>query len=416
MHSPYHVAAAAESPVGSFPSSLPQTPTSAAFQHLQQQQARRSPITPAQLEAAYARITPTRIGKPPVRLPLPVPKKPAEPEPKSPLELRPPWNGDFHVDRKDFSKPKPGQPLPQSQPLRMEYWGSPLAAAAAAAEANSGGSVHDGFGGSGVWGVRSGGGGGSAVMSPSKLPQPRPGHVESSMLRSRSMMSMKAMAASETPMTANSATATAATTAPPSMPMSPTPAAAGSAPQLRTIDPTAESLKAEVEAARKRIRELGKPGCVRLIYVRCAGANMFFFLLTIESQLAEEQQRRKDAEREYMKNEAEILKAWESEFDQRTALTHELETSQTLFAEVRQSVTELAIELDTIRDDLQIVESVLTDEQRQIVSAELARRAAESEDAGADAHAANGRRADGDEDGDEIDALRRRLEGLRNEL
>ncbi|KAJ3141313.1 hypothetical protein HDU90_007340 [Geranomyces variabilis] len=391
MHSPYHVAAAAESPVGSFPSSLPQTPTSAAFQHLQQQQARRSPITPAQLEAAYARITPTRIGKPPVRLPLPVPKKPAEPEPKSPLELRPPWNGDFHVDRKDFSKPKPGQPLPQSQPLRMEYWGSPLAAAAAAAEANSGGSVHDGFGGSGVWGVRSGGGGGSAVMSPSKLPQPRPGHVESSMLRSRSMMSMKAMAASETPMTANSATATAATTAPPSMPMSPTPAAAGSAPQLRTIDPTAESLKAEVEAARKRIREL-------------------------ESQLAEEQQRRKDAEREYMKNEAEILKAWESEFDQRTALTHELETSQTLFAEVRQSVTELAIELDTIRDDLQIVESVLTDEQRQIVSAELARRAAESEDAGADAHAANGRRADGDEDGDEIDALRRRLEGLRNEL
>ncbi|KAJ3162581.1 hypothetical protein HDU88_006614 [Geranomyces variabilis] len=394
MHSPYHVAAAAESSVGSFPSSLPQTPTSAAFQHLQQQQARRSPITPAQLEAAYARITPTRIGKPPVRLPLPVPKKPAEPEPKSPLELRPPWNGDFHVDRKDFSKPKPGQPLPQSQPLRMEFWGSPLAAAAAAAEANSGataglGSVHDGMGG-GVWGVRSGGGG-SAVMSPSKLPQPRTSHVESSMLRSRSMMSMKAMAASETPMTANSATTTAATTAPPSMPMSPTPAAAGSAPQLRTIDPAAESMKAEVEAARKRIREL-------------------------ESQLAEEQQRRKDAEREYMKNEAEILKAWESEFDQRTALTHELETSQTLFAEVRQSVTELAIELDTIRDDLQIVESVLTDEQRQIVSAELARRAAESDDAGADAGAAYGRRAGGDEDRDEIDALRRRLEGLRNEL
>ncbi|KAJ3176441.1 hypothetical protein HDU87_005310 [Geranomyces variabilis] len=203
------------------------------------------------------------------------------------------------------------------------------------------------------------------------------------------------MAALETPATAASATATAATTAPSSTPTTPTPTAAGNAPQLRAIDPGAETMKAEVEAARKRIREL-------------------------ESQLAEEQQRRKDAEREYMKNEAEILKAWESEFDQRTALTRELETSQTLFAEVRESVTKLAIELDTIRDDLQIVESVLTGEQRKIVSAQLARRAAEGEsrdnNADADADVTAGRRSDRDEDGDAIDALRHRLEGLRNEL
>ncbi|KAJ3154948.1 hypothetical protein HDU86_004467 [Geranomyces michiganensis] len=359
MRSPELVASAAENLAGPFASSLPGTPssTSAVINQLQQHQARRAPITPAQLEAAYARITPTRIGKPPVRLPLPVPKKPAEPEPKSPLELRPPWNGDFHVDRKDFSKPKLPQPS-NTQPPRPEFWGSPLAAAAA--EPNAG--------------TRSG------LLTPSKLPQP------SSVLRSPSMSNMKAQ-------TPRIETTTAAMTlsSPPSVSLSPTPTAAGGPRYMRARDPTAETLHAEVEAARKRIREL-------------------------ESQVTHEQQRRKDAEAEFMKNEAEILKAWESEFDQRTALARELETSQALFAEVKQSVTEMALELDWIRDDLEVVESVLTGEQRQAVAAELGRRAAKDSAGVSEEDVLVGRIERNEKENDEIDALRRRVEELRGEI
>ncbi|KAJ3052824.1 hypothetical protein HK097_005586 [Rhizophlyctis rosea] len=76
-------------------------------------------LTPTKVSAAMSKITPTRLKQPPIRQPLTftesslkspqtrprIPKEPAPPT--SPLfESRPTWNNDFHVNRKDYSKPK----------------------------------------------------------------------------------------------------------------------------------------------------------------------------------------------------------------------------------------------------------------------------------------------------------------------
>ncbi|KAI8823028.1 uncharacterized protein EV422DRAFT_388859 [Fimicolochytrium jonesii] len=75
-------------------------------------------LTPSKVENVFSKITPTRLRQPPLRAPISIENfQPAEEsrlnrkDVNSLLEDRPAWDADFHVNRKDFSKPKPGVTL-----------------------------------------------------------------------------------------------------------------------------------------------------------------------------------------------------------------------------------------------------------------------------------------------------------------
>ncbi|TPX65562.1 hypothetical protein SpCBS45565_g05066 [Spizellomyces sp. 'palustris'] len=81
-------------------------------------------LTPSKVEAVISKITPTRLRQPPVRTPVsgkrsgpsPVLDSPPCNGKPSPLENRPPWDADFHVNRPDLRKPKPGRPTSATSP------------------------------------------------------------------------------------------------------------------------------------------------------------------------------------------------------------------------------------------------------------------------------------------------------------
>ncbi|KNC99270.1 uncharacterized protein SPPG_05525 [Spizellomyces punctatus DAOM BR117] len=81
-------------------------------------------LTPSKVEAVISKITPTRLRQPPVRTPVsgkrsgpsPVLHSPPCNGKPSPLEDRPPWDPDFHVNRPDLRKPKPGRPISATSP------------------------------------------------------------------------------------------------------------------------------------------------------------------------------------------------------------------------------------------------------------------------------------------------------------
>ncbi|KAI9089603.1 hypothetical protein DFS34DRAFT_597987 [Phlyctochytrium arcticum] len=88
-------------------------------------------FTPSKVDEVIQKITPTRLRQPPGRTPTRT--RPATSPPtintrpginnhtnaqsKSPDEDRPAWNADFHVNRKDFSKPKPPARSPPARVL-----------------------------------------------------------------------------------------------------------------------------------------------------------------------------------------------------------------------------------------------------------------------------------------------------------
>ncbi|KAI8907666.1 hypothetical protein DFJ77DRAFT_474863 [Powellomyces hirtus] len=311
---------------------------------------RSMPATPSQVEEVYAKITPTRLRQPPVRTPISIEKQHV-PSPlhnnaateaddnKSPLENRPPWNADFHVNRKDFSKPKL---TPRVDPLSPSASKLPQPAGMARAVA-----VHQ-------------------LME-----------ADHHMLRSRSLTNMRASLGEYQ-------TSTPQRTSEPYSPRHTPQNNALPPPTQKPAEPSSDNqtqvLMSELNAAKEQVKEL-------------------------ESRLAAETKKRTDMEAEYIKSEAEILKAWETEFEQRRKLAKELESSQILYTEVNDSIVEISAELETIRGDLKIFESVLTPEQREEISLELAKR-----------NILIGREPVENGDSDEIDNLSRRLEGLENRL